>query len=177
MEWVPEFYSQTGVWWGPAEAVVSDRDRRRVARLESIAGPGPHRILELGCGYGTTAAAATQAGHTVVGVEISDRAAFAERLSGEAGGESFTMVRDDFYQVRLEGRFDLVCYWNGFGVGADADQRRLLRRVAEKWLTLDGIALIDIANPFVWARWDGDEDSREARPEVGYKFSLRERTT
>lgn len=118
--------------------------------VERLAGPGPHRILELGCGYATTAAAAASAGHAVTGVEISDRAAFADRfVAAGSGAGSFHVVNDDFYRVRLDGRFDLVCYWNGFGIGSDTDQRRLLRRIAWEWLAADGLALVDVANPFV----------------------------
>lgn len=176
MEWVPDFYSKTGTWWGPAEAKVTDRDRRRVDLVEQFAGPGPCRLLELGSGYGTTAAAAAIAGHLVTGVEISDRADFAEQLPTRFGEGSVRIIKDDFYAVQLDGAFDVVCYWNGFGVGSDSDQRRLLARIAAEWLTTDGIALIDIANPFVWARWDGDTDRREPQPDAGYEHSLRERT-
>ena len=176
MEWVRDFYSRTGTWWGPAEATVSERDLRRVGLVERFGGAGPHRILELGCGYGTTAAAAARAGHAVTGVEISDRAEFAGRFEAGPGEGTFTIVRGDFYDVSLDGRFDLVCYWNGFGVGSDADQRRLLARIADDWLAPGSVALVDIANPFVWARWDGDEETKDADPDAGYAYNLRERT-
>jgi hypothetical protein len=38
------------------------------------------------------------------------------------------------------------------GVGSDADQQRLLRRVANEWLTPDGLMLVDVFNPTWWAR-------------------------
>jgi SAM-dependent methyltransferase len=175
VEWVRDFYTRTGTWWGPAEAKITDRDLRRVDVVERFAGPAPCRILELGCGYGTTVSAAAIAGYTVTGVEVSDRADFAAQLPTDSARAR--IVKDDFYAIQLNGTFDVVCYWNGFGVGSDPDQRRLLGRIASEWLTPDGLALIDIANPFVWARWDGDEDSREPRPDAGYEYSLRERTT
>lgn len=171
MEWVKDFYSTTGGWWAEAESGVGDWDRARAATLSRWGGAGAHRVLELGSGYGNTAAAIAAAGHDVTGVEISDRIAAAER---HATSDSPRFVKADFYQVELSGRFDVVCYFNGFGVGTDADQRRLLRRIAGEWLTETGVALIDVSNPFVWASWDGDEELLTARPEAGYHYELRQ---
>lgn len=171
MDWVRDFYSKTGSWWGKAEARITDRDHRRVRLLHEHAGETA-RVLELGAGYGTTAAAMAEAGHDVTAVEISDRAAFAERFSAPV-----TVLRADFYEVDLLPGFDVVCYWNGFGVGSDADQRRLLTRIAREWLRPGGVALIDVFNPFVWARWDGDEEHRLPNPAEGYDHELRERIT
>jgi SAM-dependent methyltransferase len=173
MEWAETFYSTTGQWWAEAESDVTERDHRRAAMLTRWSGPGPQRVLELGSGYGNTAAAIAQAGHDVIGVELSDRIAAAERY---ARADSPRFVKADFYDVDLPGRFDVVCYWNGFGIGTDADQRRLLRRVSGEWLTDDGVALIDVYNPLVWARWDGDEELRKADPGVGYRYELGELT-
>ena len=108
--------------------------------------------------------------------EISDRAEFSSRHEGRSYPGSVRFITADFYDVELSEHFDVVSYWNGFGVGTDADQRRLLRRVTDEWLAPDGKALIDIANPFVWARWHGDRESRPARPYVGYRHSLEELT-
>jgi SAM-dependent methyltransferase len=175
VEWVRDFYSVTGRWWGRAESRAGHVDRDRVATLHAICDHPPKRILELGCGYGSTVAAMTDAGHMVTGVEVSDRADFSAQFVEQLGSAS-RIVKDDFYTVNLDGPFDVVCYWNGFGIGSDVDQRTLLRRVAHEWLSERGVALIDIANPFVWARWDGDEEHKRARPEDGYDYDLRERT-
>jgi SAM-dependent methyltransferase len=171
VEWVRDFYSVTGRWWGRAESAVGQVDRDRVATLHAICGEAPKRILELGCGYGSTAAAMTEAGHRVTGVEISDRADFSEQFVEQLSGAS-RIVKDDFYTVQLDGRFDVVCYWNGFGIGSDNDQRALLHRVTADWLAEGGKALLDISNPFVWARWDGDQAHKPARPEDGYDYDL-----
>jgi SAM-dependent methyltransferase len=177
VDWVEGFYSRTGTWWGTAEARISERDHRRVSLLREHAGAQPKRVLELGSGYGTTAAVTAQAGHSVTAVEISDRVGFAAGFAKDVGPGALTVVRDDFYTVPLEGQFDVVCYWNGFGVGSDADQRRLLGRIATYWLRPGGVALIDIFNPFVWARWDGDVEHKLADPGQGYEHELFEQTT
>lgn len=174
-EWVEGFYSKTGTWWGKAESRITDRDHQRVALLHEHAGAEPKDVLELGPGYGCTAAATARAGHRVTAVEISDRA---DRAAGfTAGPGTLTVIKDDFYAVQLAGRFDVVSYWNGFGIGSDADQRRLLTRIATDWLRPGGVALVDVFNPFVWARWDGDTEHRLPDPARGYDYELYERTT
>ncbi|WP_020393151.1 class I SAM-dependent methyltransferase [Kribbella catacumbae] len=177
MEWVKDFYSETGRWWAKAEAVISERDHRRVAKLHEYAGEQPQRVLELGPGYGTTAAVTANAGHSVTAVEISDRADVASSFAAEVTGGSLTVIKEDFYAVRLAGQFDVVSYWNGFGVGSDADQRRLLTRIATEWLQPGGVALIDVSNPFVWASWHGDEEHLMPDAEKGYDYELYELTT
>src|ERR1044071_8680480 len=63
MDWVNDFYSRTGHWWGEAEAGVGSRHRGRVEVFPPRFGTGRGRVLELGCGYGNTAAAFAEAGH------------------------------------------------------------------------------------------------------------------
>ncbi len=65
-----------------------------------------------------------------------------------------TVVHGDFYEVDFPEPFDVVCYIDGFEIGTDADQRRLLRRVAG-WLEPDGCALIDVYTCFDAFRGDG----------------------
>nr|WP_042191360.1 class I SAM-dependent methyltransferase [Kibdelosporangium sp. MJ126-NF4]CEL20027.1 N-methyl-transferase-related protein [Kibdelosporangium sp. MJ126-NF4]CTQ97250.1 N-methyl-transferase-related protein [Kibdelosporangium sp. MJ126-NF4] len=175
MEWVREFYSRTGSWWAKADARITERDLRRV-RLLSEHGPSIGDVLELGSGYGTTAAALAMAGYSVTAVEISDRADVTGGLPDDVTPGSLTVLKADFYDVTLPGRFDVVCYWNGFGIGSDADQRRLLSRIAREWLRPGGVALVDVFNPFVWAQWDGDEEHLTPNPEAGYDHDLREIT-
>jgi hypothetical protein len=62
VEWVPGFYSTTGRWWGEAESAVTERDRARAATIARLARPAPADVLELGCAYGNSAAAAADAG-------------------------------------------------------------------------------------------------------------------
>jgi len=148
-----------------------------VALLHRHAGAGPARVLGPGAGHGTTGTGAAQAGHAVTAVEISDRVDFASRLTPDVAPGDLTIIKDDFFSVELPGQYDIVCYWDGFGVGSDADQRRLLRRIAAQWLRPGGTALIDVYNPFVWARWHGDEEHRTPDPDRGYAHELFERTT
>lgn len=176
MDWVEDFYSRTGHWWGEAESGIGDRDRGRVERLQRVCGPEPRRVLELGCGYGNTAAAFAEAGHRVVAVELTDRADRAAVHADRLGPDRLRIVRGDFYTVPIAERFDAVAYWNGFGIGSDADQRRLLRRIAAEWLEPGGTALVDVYNPIVWAGWNGQLELLQANPAAGYRHELQQRT-
>ncbi|MGO1056993.1 class I SAM-dependent methyltransferase [Crossiella sp. CA198] len=175
MDWVRDFYSRTGAWWAAADARVSERDERRVALLRAH-GPARGRVLELGSGYGSTAVSTARAGYAVTAVEISDRALAVPELAADLPPGALTAHQADFFEIELPGGFDAVCYWNGFGVGSDADQRRLLARIAG-WLRPGGVAMVDVFNPFVWAGWDGDEEHLLPDPDRGYRHELRERTS
>jgi SAM-dependent methyltransferase len=175
MDWVEDFYSRTGHWWGEAESGIGDRDRDHVDRLHRLCGTDPKRVLELGCGYGNTAAAFAEAGHRVVAVELTDRADRAAVHADRLGPDRLQVVRGDFYTVGIAERFDAVAYWNGFGIGSDADQRRLLRRIAA-WLEPGGTALVDVYNPIVWAGWNGEHELLQANPGAGYRHELQQRT-
>ena len=57
------------------------------------------------------------------------------------------IICGDFYQVELKKSFDLITYWDGFGIGTDQEQRSLLKRI-HKWLKKDGMALIEVYTPW-----------------------------
>jgi SAM-dependent methyltransferase len=159
LDWVKDFYTQAGIWWGPDTDDPAE-DETRAATVERLVGgePGPKRILELGAGAGRTAAALADRGHTVVAVELSPlRAQQARELLETRQKGSLAILEADFYTVELEERFDVVCYWDGFGVGSDDDHRRLLRRIAQSWLAPGGSVLMDVANPAWAARHAGTE--------------------
>ena len=167
MDWVEAFYSRTGEWWGGAESHVSETDRRRTAVVVERGG-AVASVLELGCGYGMTARACAAAGLDVTAIDLSDRILFAAATASE----NPRFIRGDFYLADVGGDFDVVCYWDGFGVGDDGDQRRLLRRIAQDWLAPQGVALIDVFDPAWWAAQAGFEETKPARPDEGYPYTL-----
>jgi SAM-dependent methyltransferase len=125
--------------------------KRHPAAVARLAGAGPKQILELGAGPGFTAAALAAGGHSVVAVElVPECIAKLSRFAAEVGGEDLRVVEGDFYQVTLDERFDVVCYFDGFGIGSDTEQRRLLQRMAG-WLTPSGCAMVDVLTPWYWA--------------------------
>lgn len=155
MNWARDFYSTRSEWFGPTG--VFPEHRSRASDLVRLCGIGPKRILELGAGAGGTAAAIADLGYHVVAVELSPvRAAFARALAAD-GRPNLTVLEADFYTVHLEGVFDVVCYWDGFGVGSDADQRSLLRRVRKEWLDSRG-SVLDVFSPAFWTTRAGKKE-------------------
>lgn len=162
MGWARNFYSKQYEWlerpalWAKFSASApAGRATRRASAVERLAGPGTKRVLELGCGSGTVSAAIALLGHSVVAVDIVDACvASARRLAAEVPNGEMVVVQGDFYEIELTDRFDVVCYFDGFGTGADADQRRLLRRI-RGWLNPHGCAVIDVYSPWYFAKRHG----------------------
>ena len=157
MDWIERFYSLKSDWLGEP-ATIWDYERARARTIERLCGPPPKRVLELGAGSGGAAAATADLGYDVTAVELSVlRAANARQHASQPHSGALTVVEGDFYRAELGTGFDIVAYWDGFGVGTDDDQRRLLARIADSWLAPDGVALIDVFSPWVWARDAGKE--------------------
>lgn len=174
--WVKDFYTQAGIWWGADPHDGPDDHQSRVAIVERLCGPGKRRILDLGAGSGFTAAAMADAGHAVVGVELNPTdIGYAQALLESPRPGSLAMVEGDYYTVELDGRFDVVCWWEGFGLGSDADQRRMLRRIAHDWLAPGGCALVDVYNPARAARHAGEAVHLDALPDVPGSVDMIER--
>lgn len=160
MDWVKDFYTRKSEWFGPSG--ILDHHRARAATVERLGKAGPKRVLELGAGAGGSAAATADLGHSVVALELSSlRAQYARDLAAQERAGALTILEADFYTVELAGPFDVVTYWNGFGIGTDADQRRLLQRIAGEWLAPDGCILIDVFSPWQWVRVAGTEERDE----------------
>ncbi len=168
MDWVKDFYTRqyammnSPYWWqqmSPSDP--PEYARRTAAAIERFAGPGTKRVLELGCGGGVVAGTIAFLGHTVTAVEIIDAAIEnVRRIAAEVPNGELTAVQGDFYELEFPEKFDVVCYFDGFGVGSDADQRRLLKRTAG-WLEPNGCAVIDIYSPWGVAAANGETSQEE----------------
>ena len=161
VDWVADFYAKQYEWadwrrrW--SEFHPDERDLH-VDAVTRHAGSESLRILELGSGIGTTAAALAVAGHDVVAVELlGELAAYTQELASVVTGGSLRAIAGDFYEIEPPGRFDVVAYFDGFGIGSDEDQRRLLRRIVG-WLVPNGCVLIDVFLPWFWAGRAGNEE-------------------
>jgi SAM-dependent methyltransferase len=161
------FYDVTATWWG--DPGIRDGDRELARRLDRAAGGAAAQVLELGAGFGGAAAAAAQLGHHVVAVEASAvRAAMARRRTFGGAKGRLTIVEADFLEAVVTGPFDIVAYWNGFGVGADGDQKRLLRRI-RAWLRCNGLALMHVYDPAWWEQHAGSRRRRDGLvQEIGF---------
>ena len=155
MDWALAFYTKQNQWSGVYEEAINEGHRLKALWIAERTGPGKKRILELGAGGGQVAAAMADLGHDVIAVEqAATLCAHAQTLAAVERLGQLTVVQASFYEVILDGQFDVICYYDGFGVGSDADQRRLLQRIAG-WLTPTGSTLIEIYTPWYAASVDG----------------------
>jgi SAM-dependent methyltransferase len=160
MDWVQPFYTQKSEWLRALGLphTIQAHDRVRAITVERYCHHAHRSVLELGCGDGGTAAALADLGYDVTAIELSSlRAAHAQHYTDTPRKGSLSVVEGDFYTIEFSKRFDVVGYWDGFGIGTDADQQRLLRRIAHEWLQADGVALIEVFNPLYWANEAGVE--------------------
>ena len=155
MSWIEEFYSKQGDWSGAYSGPPTAEHRLKASWVHRFAAGSSLRVLELGCGGGQVASAIADLGHRVTGIDLCRTAVeHARALSEKRTDDRMRVVNGDFYDVKIDDPFDVVCYFDGFGVGEDTDQRRLLRRIAE-WLGPGGRALIEVYTPWYWAPLDG----------------------
>ena len=158
MEWVKNFYNQQYKWMKINDEEMLNMQEELFEKIGRLADKPVKTILELGGGKGYFAVAAAKRGYEVTVIELIDDAAqYIHKLAAEYDVlEKVTFINGDFYTAELDGRFDVVCYWDGFGIGSDEDQRTLLKRIPH-WLNPNGCALIDIYTPWFWAKVAGQE--------------------
>jgi SAM-dependent methyltransferase len=155
LAWVKDFYEQTGIWWG-MDPQGDEIHQQRCEIIGRLIGNSPMHILDLGSGPGATAAAMADLGHDVTGIEFSPmRAKFAKKLVDLPRKGKLQIVEDDFYTAELPHTYELITYWDGFGIGTDKDQRRLLKRISHEWLAPGGKVLMDVFNPVKCAQSAG----------------------
>ena len=168
---IQTYYENQTRTFGRAEIT---RDHRRIARvITTVTGLSGVRCdaLELGCGNGAVAAVLVDQGMVVTALDFNAPAVqIAKTFESTRRGRLIPM-QADFYTVVLPGQFDLIYYWDGFGVGTDKDQVKLLSRVKD-WLAPDGIAVIDVFNPYYWSQQHGSSNVYEAPDGEKWKRQL-----
>lgn len=149
MEWVKEFYGAQNEWFGVYLGEVTDAHHERAVLVNELSDNQPKKILELGAGGGQTAIALAMLGHEVTMVELlEDSTRHAQELSQKMN-IPIQVLQGDFYEISFEQKFDLICYFDSFGIGTDADQENLLKRIAN-WLNPNGCAIIEIGATWYW---------------------------
>lgn len=172
--WVKAFYDSAAEWWGESW-YEGENLKSRLGQVEHFAGKAPRNLLDLGAGTGETAAFLAAAGYTVTAVDIS--AKNYELLSRIAKQHPrLTALKGDFLTVSIAGQFDAVCLFETFGMGTDAEQRRLLRRIASEWLAPGGVVIMDVVHPFGPVRKTGSSRSLERLEQVAKSVEMTERT-
>lgn len=150
--WVEPFYRKQFEWMNQ-ELDMEDAINELAQEVKEQVGKPFREMLDIGAGRGDMAKALAEQGIEMTTLElVPDLVEFAkERSNGRV-----TSYCGDFYTFELPEVFDVVSYFDGFGIGSDEDQLRLLNRI-RKWMKEDGCALIDIYQPRYWQQVDGRE--------------------
>lgn len=133
------------------------------------AGKPVESMLELGAWDGSLARALSNQVGQITTVElIKEMTEKAKSLNPD----NIETVHGSFYDVTIKHKFDAIIYIDGFGVGTDDDQLKLLKNI-KHWLKDDGCALIDIYQPEHWKKADGVEMylNRRDMPHIKRRYS------
>lgn len=159
MEWVHSFYEkQFEMMKEMKDAEDDSAQLKLLSQIENQIEKPFESLLELGAGSGEFAIAAAKKGYSVTAIELVPKLVqeiVKNRESTHLRG-SLSVIQGDFLKIDLEEQFDVICYLDGFGVGEDAEQITLLKRI-ESWLKPNGSAFIDIYTPWYWAKASGQE--------------------
>lgn len=126
-------------------------------------------MLELGAWDGSLARALSNQVDQITTVElIKEMTEKAKSLNPD----SIETIHGSFYDVTISQKFDVIIYIDGFGVGTDEDQLKLLKNI-HHWMADDGCALIDIYQPEHWKKADGVEMylNRRDMPHLKRRYS------
>lgn len=159
MEWLNDFYSKQLQWsMKYTNFNMEDLMEELADKMESFSDFPPKKILELGGGNGQFSVTAAKRGYDVTMIELTSVAVELTNKLAEKYkiGSNLRVIQGDFYEVELQDRFDVICYWDGFGIGSDSDQQKLLERI-DDWLAPNGTVLMDIYTPWFWHKVAGQK--------------------
>jgi len=149
MDWVKKFYNTQNDWFGIYLGDITKRHRQRVQLVHSLTDKTPKKILELGAGGGQTALALAEQGHELTMIELLEESCHHAHALAKHYQQPLHIINDDFYTVNLDQKFDVICYFDSFGIGADSDQQDLLQRI-QQWLRPQGCAIIEVGSTWFW---------------------------
>lgn len=164
------FYNKQSLW--SPETYFGEIDSKTKKKISIIKKyiPKNNNILDLGAGGGQISLAMANLGYDVVGIELLPCLADYARKNAEKSRGRLTIIEGDFYKLKLKKKFQLITYWDGFGIGADEDQRILLHRI-KKWLPPNGMALIEVYTPWYSGYFSEKEMKfRGIRRKFGFDF-------
>lgn len=173
MEWVKEFYNQQYKWMESNDNQMLTMQEKLLQKIHKHANKPVNTILELGGGKGYFAIAAALEGYQVTVIELIEEATQSKKKLAELYSvqDKIKIITGNFYTVELDQQYDVVCYWDGFGIGTDSEQQKLLWRI-ESWLASDGVALIDIYTPWFWKKVAGQEMQVTEKLKRKYDFDV-----
>ncbi|WP_420596039.1 class I SAM-dependent methyltransferase [Deinococcus sp.] len=152
-DWTSSFYEFQHRLMGAYDEPIHPYHHAQATRLSGHLG-GPISLLELGAGGGQFAVAAALQGFSVTALELRESGSAHTRELAAQNGVRVETLTGDFYTISPGGPYEAICYWDGFGIGSDAEQRHLLGRIGG-WLAEGGAAYIEVYTPWYWAQHAG----------------------
>lgn len=150
--WVKPFYRKQFEWMNNDIDMSAELEIQVTEIIEQI-GIEVHTMLDIGAGMGEVARVLASKGIRMTTLElVPELVEYAKNQSVS----SVSSLCGDFYTINLPEIFDVVSYFDGFGVGTDEEQLYLLTRISN-WMKDDGCALIDIYQPSYWQKVSGQE--------------------
>ncbi|MFD2830649.1 class I SAM-dependent methyltransferase [Corticicoccus populi] len=147
-EWEKDFYAEQ---YEMMKTINVKKDESLGSTLLEQAGRVPSRVLELGSGDGSLSRVLSESVKSVTAVElVTDMVEYSKGFNIP----NVHYINDDFYTVSFNHSFDLILYIDGFGIGSDDDQLKLLKKI-KYWMDADGTVLIDIYHPDYWRKTAG----------------------
>ena len=145
-QWVIPFYKKQFEWLHDVETEVASYLTQEAENIEEQIGVNFKSMLDIGAGIGSIARTLDARSKDMTTLELVPELVEAARLRSP---NSIDIHEGDFYTYTFSKQFDVVSYFDGFGIGTDDDQLTLLKRMKE-WVKEDGTLLIDIYNPTYW---------------------------
>ena len=116
MDWVKEFYSCQNDWFGVYLTDINQSHQDRVDLINSAINQPHSKVLELGAGGGQTAVALAKQGYQVTMIELLQRSVQHAHKLNDIHQQSVKIIQGDFYQYSTSDQFDIVCYFDSFGI-------------------------------------------------------------
>ena len=172
IDWIQSFYNSAVEWWGDSWY----QGENLAARLNLIKKYGKgNDILELAAGTGETAAYLCENGYSVTAVDICKaNIELMEKMSKKYA--QLTVVEGDMLKVKLDRKFSTVCMFESFGLGSDKEQRQLLKKIADEWLTDEGRLIMDVYHPFMPVRDAGSKIELDKLDQVSTSVDMTDYT-
>lgn len=147
----PNFYQLQNKWSKIYFRDVGESDFQKTRWVKQVVPHPFQKILELGAGGGQFSVALAEQNYSVTVLEKeSDFVNHIEIVKREKSLANLRIIQADFYRVQINETFDLICYWDGFGVSHDQDQQHLLRKISN-WLAPRGSFLLEVYTPWFWS--------------------------
>ncbi|MDW0117509.1 class I SAM-dependent methyltransferase [Sporosarcina thermotolerans] len=145
-QWVIPFYQKQFEWLQDIEDEMTGYMQKEADTIEEQIGVKFKSMLDIGAGIGSIARTLDARGIAMTTLElVPELVEAAKRRSSK----TIDIHLGDFYTHEFAKQFDVVSYFDGFGIGSDDDQLTLLKRM-KNWVTDDGTIIIDIYNPNYW---------------------------